>query len=165
MCAQNYHIYEAIGRGRFSTVYKGRLKASIQYYAIKGVDTAQRARVLTEVQVLRALCHEGVLRFYAWYETSNHLWLVLEYCVGGDLLALLRADKRVPEGSAAGWTRDAACALRALHCAGILHADLKPSNCLLDENGRLKLTGLGLSRRVAEIDAAWEGGQRVQVRG
>jgi len=154
---QNYHIYEAIGRGRFSTVYKGRRKATIQYFAVKSCEKAQRPRVLAEVQVLRSAAHEGVLRFYAWYETANHLWLILEYCVGGDLLALLRQDVRVPEASAVGWARDAAAALRYLHAQGVLHCDLKPSNCLLDEDGRLKLAGFGLSRRVADVDAAFDG--------
>ena len=63
-----YHIYEAIGRGKHSVVYKGRRKKTIQYYAIKSVDKSQRQRVLQEVQVLRATSHPGVLRFHAWYE-------------------------------------------------------------------------------------------------
>ena len=47
-----YHIYEAIGKGKHSTVYKGRRKKTIQYYAIKSVDKSQRPRVLREVQVV-----------------------------------------------------------------------------------------------------------------
>ena len=90
-----YHIYEAIGRGKHSVVYKGRRKKTIQHYAIKSVDKSQRPRVLQEVQVLRSLSHDLVLKFYAWYETQNHLWLILEYCVGGDLLALLRQDEHL----------------------------------------------------------------------
>jgi serine/threonine protein kinase len=85
-----YHIYEAIGRGKHSVVYKGRRKKTIQYYAIKSVEKSQRPRVLQEVQVLRSVSHDLVLKFHAWYETQNHLWLVLEYCVGGDLLTILR---------------------------------------------------------------------------
>ena len=42
-------IYEAIGRGKHSVVYKGRKKKSIQYYAIKSVDKTQKPRVLQEV--------------------------------------------------------------------------------------------------------------------
>ena len=96
-----YHIYEAIGRGKHSVVYKGRRKKTIQHYAIKSVDKSQRPRVLQEVQVLRSLSHDLVLKFYAWYETQNHLWLILEYCVGGDLLALLRQDEALPPKSVA----------------------------------------------------------------
>ena len=114
----------------------------------------QRARVLAEVQALRAVKCPQVLGFHAWYETSNHLWLIVDLCVGGDLLTLLRTDGRVPEASAFGWARDVAAGLAALHAVGIVHCDVKPSNCLLDEHGRLKLTGLGLSRRIVDIDAA-----------
>ena len=136
-----YHIYEAIGRGKHSVVYKGRRKKTIQHYAIKSVDKSQRPRVLQEVQVLRSLSHDLVLKFYAWYETQNHLWLILEYCVGGDLLALLRQDEHLPAKSIAAFGKDLAVALRILHRSGSLHCDLKPSNVLVDENGRLKLCG------------------------
>jgi serine/threonine protein kinase len=43
-----------------------------------------------QVRTMHALDHENILKFFAWYETQNHLWLVLEYCVGGDLLTILR---------------------------------------------------------------------------
>ena len=46
--------------------------------------------------------HPNILRFHAWYETGNHLWLILEYCVGGDLARLLRTDGRLPEASGEG---------------------------------------------------------------
>ncbi|KAL8486293.1 hypothetical protein ACS0TY_023122 [Phlomoides rotata] len=93
-----YHIYEAIGRGKYSTVYKGRKKKTIEYYAIKSVDKSQRSKVHQEVRTLHTLDHSNVLRFHTWYETSAHLWLVLEYCVGGDLLTLLLFTfSRIPE--------------------------------------------------------------------
>ena len=154
-----YHIYEAIGRGKHSVVYKGRRKKTIQHYAIKSVDKSQRPRVLQEVQVLRSLSHDLVLKFYAWYETQNHLWLILEYCVGGDLLALLRQDEALPPKSVAAFGRDLAVALRVLHKSGTLHCDLKPSNVLVDENGRLKLCGFGLAKKTA--DAAKDGPEGV----
>ena len=147
-----YHIYEAIGKGKHSTVYKGRRKKTIQYYAIKSVDKSQRPRVLREVQVLRATDSPLVLKFHAWYETANHLWLILEYCVGGDLLGVLKQDERLPERSIARFALDLVSALRVAHEAGVLHCDLKPSNVLIDEDGRLKLCGFGLARRVGDIE-------------
>ncbi|KHG30617.1 Serine/threonine-protein kinase ULK4 [Gossypium arboreum] len=45
----HYHIYEVIGRGKYSTVYKGRKKKTIEYFAIKSVDKSQRHKVLQEV--------------------------------------------------------------------------------------------------------------------
>jgi serine/threonine-protein kinase ULK4 len=40
-----------------------------------------------------------VLKFYDWYETRNNLWLILEYCTGGDLESLLKQDGYLPETS------------------------------------------------------------------
>uniref|UniRef100_A0A7S0S6G9 Protein kinase domain-containing protein n=1 Tax=Chlamydomonas leiostraca TaxID=1034604 RepID=A0A7S0S6G9_9CHLO len=149
---QSYHIYEKIGKGKYSTVYKGRRKKTIQYYAIKSVDKSQKARVLQEVRTMHALDHKNILKFFAWYETTNHLWLILEYCVGGDLNTLLRQDVRLPESSVHDFGRDLVVALQYLHHNSIIYCDLKPSNILLDENGRLKLGGFGLSRRLADIN-------------
>ena len=142
----DYHTYEAIGKGKFSTVYKARKKRSIQYYAMKSVEKSQRARIMHEVQVVRALSHENILKFVSYYQTSAHFWLILEYCVGGDLLTLLSQDVKLPESSIMIFARDMFVAAREIHGAGFIHCDLKPSNMLLDEEGRVKVCGLGLSQ-------------------
>ncbi|WVY92506.1 hypothetical protein V8G54_031594 [Vigna mungo] len=146
-----YHIYEAIGRGRYSTVYKGRKKKTIEYFAIKSVDKSQKTKVLEEVRILHTLDHINVLKFYDWYETSAHLWLVLEYCVGGDLLSILRQDSKFPEESVHDLALDLLKALQFLHSNGIIYSDLKPSNILLDENGCAKLCDFGLAKKLRDI--------------
>ncbi|XP_009405546.2 serine/threonine-protein kinase RUNKEL [Musa acuminata AAA Group] len=148
----NYHIYEAIGRGKHSVVYKGRKKKTIEYYAIKSVEKSQRSKILQEVRMLHSLSHPNVLRFYSWYETSAHLWLVLEYCVGGDILALLKQDGQLPENSIHDLASDLVKALQFLHSKGIIYCDLKPSNILLDEFGCVKLCDFGLARRLCDIE-------------
>ncbi|KAJ0770884.1 putative protein kinase ULK-ULK4 family [Helianthus annuus] len=147
----NYHIYEAIGQGKHSTVYKGRKKKSIEYYALKSVDKSHKSKVLQEVRILHSSDHPNVLKFHAWYETSAHLWLILEYCVGGDLRTLLEQDSKLPEDSVHDLARDLVRGLRYLHSKGVIYCDLKPSNILLDENGRTKLCDFGLSRKLSDI--------------
>jgi serine/threonine protein kinase len=62
-----YHIYEKIGKGKYSTVYKGRRKKTVSYYAIKSVEKSQKARVLQEVSEERNGCnveaHEELARW------------------------------------------------------------------------------------------------------
>ena len=129
-------------------VYKGRRKKTIHYYTIKSVEKVLKPRVLREVRTMHALQHPNVLHFHQWYETTNHLWLILEYCVGGDLLSLIRQDIRLPEASVHDFGRDLVSALLFLHSQGVLYCDLKPSNILLDENGKIKLGDFGLARRL-----------------
>ncbi|KAG0453683.1 hypothetical protein HPP92_024987 [Vanilla planifolia] len=148
----NYHVYEAIGRGKHSSVYKGRLKKTIEYYAIKSVDKSQRSKVLHEVKMLHGLNHPNILKFYSWYESSAHLWLILEYCVGRDLLSLLKEDGQLPEDSIHDLAHDIVSALQFLHSKGIIYGDLKPSNILLDEDGHIKLCDFGLAQRISEIE-------------
>ncbi len=40
-----------------------------------------------------------MLKFHDWYETRNNLWLILEYCTGADLEALIKQDGHLPETS------------------------------------------------------------------
>lgn len=47
--------------------------------------------------MLNMLNHVNVLKFYNWYETTNHYWILIEFCIGGDLLNLLLQDTKLPE--------------------------------------------------------------------
>lgn len=66
-----------------------------------------------------ALCGSTIKQWWRFclcrfrrYETTNHLWLILEYCVGGDLMSLLRQDVRLPESSIHDFGRDMVVALQ-----------------------------------------------------
>ena len=158
-----FHIMEELGSGRCSTVYRARERGTLQYRAIKSVekkDACTRGgesdvhgkermdRVLREVKVIYRLKHPNILRFYNWYETTNHLWLILEYCTGGDLLHVLTQDRALPERCVKVLGVDLLAGLQHLHHSGVLYCDLKPSNVLIDEYGVLKLCDFGLARDI-----------------
>lgn len=56
-------------------------------------------QVVGEVQIMHRLSNQNTVKFHDWYETRNNLWLILEYCTGGDLESLLRQDGHLPEVS------------------------------------------------------------------
>lgn len=109
---EKYHIYEEIGKGGFSQVFKGREKKKIEYVAIKRIEKSVMSKIVSEVQVMHKLSHIHMLKFYDWYETRNNLWLILEYCTGGDLASILKQDGHLPENSIRIFGRDMISALR-----------------------------------------------------
>ena len=53
--------------------------------AVKSIEKNRRKKVLNEVRIFHSLKNRHILKFYNWYETRNHLWIIFEYCAGGDL--------------------------------------------------------------------------------
>ncbi|CAN0486331.1 unnamed protein product, partial [Laminaria digitata] len=106
--------------------------------------------VVPRPQVIHRLSSPNVLKFYDWYETRNNVWLILEFCTGGDLLTLIKQDHREPESAVRLFGVDLLAGLQQTHACGYLHGDLRPSNVLIDEYGILKLSGFGLARGVPE---------------
>ena len=101
----DFVFYEEIARRRGTVVYKGRRRQTIQYVAIKKVEKAPQLqqKVLKQVENICRLNHPNCLRFDTWYETRNHIWLILEYCTGSSLYALLKDDERLPERTIKVW--------------------------------------------------------------
>ncbi|KDO29061.1 ULK/ULK protein kinase [Saprolegnia parasitica CBS 223.65] len=149
---ENYNIYDEIGRGSHSVVYKARRKRSIEYVAVKSTGKGRKDKVHNEVLHLIKLESTYVLKFYNWYESSNHIWIIFEYCIGGDLLKLLAQDTALPETSLQTFGHDLVHGLHYVHSHGVLYCDLKPANVLVDEYGSLKLADFGLARRIPTIE-------------
>lgn len=140
----NYQLNEEIGKGPFSTAYKGRKRRTTNFYAILSTDKCRRMRVLNSVHILRAVQHPCVIKFYNWFETNNHLWVITEYCAGGDLKSILK-DTVMSETSLRVLGRDIATGLMHFHSLGYLYNDLKPDNLLMDSIPSLRFYDFGNS--------------------
>jgi serine/threonine protein kinase len=105
----------------------------------------------SEVQLLLGPARQaGVLPLLDWGCEGDRPFLVFPLCVS-DLSRHRRAEERNPR-EVAGWILQAAEALARLHAAGIVHADVKPHNLLLDETGRVFLADLGLTRVTGDLE-------------
>eukprot|EP00796_Vickermania_ingenoplastis_P008354 gene8354-5852_t len=140
----NYQLNEEIGKGSFSTAYKGRRRRTTNFYAILSTDKCRRLRVLNSVHILRAVQHPCVIKFYNWFETNNHLWVITEFCAGGDLCSILK-DTVMSETSLRVMGRDIATGLMHFHSMGYLYNDLKPDNLLMDSIPSLRFYDFGNS--------------------
>uniref|UniRef100_A0A8C5QAI5 Unc-51 like kinase 4 n=1 Tax=Leptobrachium leishanense TaxID=445787 RepID=A0A8C5QAI5_9ANUR len=143
---ENYVLYEEFGKGSKSIVYKGRRKGTISFAAILCIDKSKRAEITNWVRLTHNLKHKNVVTFYEWYETSNHLWLVVELCTGGSLETVIAQDEHLPEETIRKFGIDIVSGLHHIHeLDGCMHLHL-----LLDGPGTLKFTDFSLSKAQGE---------------
>ncbi|XP_075683199.1 serine/threonine-protein kinase ULK4 isoform X2 [Rhinoderma darwinii] len=147
---ENYILYEEVGKGSKSVVYKGRRKGTINFVAILCIDKSKRAEITNWVRLTHHIKHKNVACFYEWYETSNHLWLVVELCTGGSLETVIGQDEHLPEDTIREFAIDIISGLHYIHELGILFCDLTPRKILLDGPGTLKLTNFSFSKAEGE---------------
>ena len=85
----NFILYDDISKSENSIIYKGRRKGSINFVAIHCIEKSLRPEITNLVRLTYELAHKNVVKFYEWYETSNHLWLVVELCTGNSGFTVL----------------------------------------------------------------------------
>lgn len=134
-----YNSKDLIGHGAFAVVFKGRNKRTNQCVAIKSVtkkNLAKSQALLTkEIAILKEMTelhHDNVVALFECRETTTHVFLVMEYCNGGDLADYLAVKHTLTEDTIRLFLRQLAGAMRALNSKGVIHRDLKPQNILLN---------------------------------
>ncbi|XP_067857918.1 serine/threonine-protein kinase ULK4 [Heptranchias perlo] len=147
---ENFVLYEEIGKGNKSTVYKGRRKGTINFVAILCIDKSKRPEITNRVRLTHGIEHQHVVLFHEWYETSNHLWLVVELCTGGSLAMVIAQDEYLHEDAVREFGIDLVTGLRHIHELGIIFCDLNPAKILLDGPGTLKYSNFSLAKAEGE---------------
>ncbi|XP_077431668.1 serine/threonine-protein kinase ULK4-like [Vanacampus margaritifer] len=136
---ENINLYEELGRDSMSVVYKGRRMGTLNYVALKCSDKAKGPEITNHVRLCQDLDHPNIVRFYEWYETRKHLWLVVELCTGGTLESVIIRDGCLPEDVVRKFGWDIVKGLEHIYKLGIIFSDLTPAKILLDSSGMLKL--------------------------
>eukprot|EP01039_Chlorochromonas_danica_P005993 gene5993-6600_t len=127
MTIQDFFIIKVLGKGSFGKVFLVRSHGLSNVYAMK---------VLLKSEVMRR------------QQTKQKLFMVTEYCPGGELFFHLKRLRKFTEGMMRFYCAEVALALAHLHAHNIIYRDLKPENILLDSHGHVKLTDFGLSKRL-----------------
>ena len=141
-----------LGRGSFGEVYLVQKINSGILYAMKVLskDRIMGQNLLkyamAERNVLSLSNHPFIVKLNFAFQTSSKLFLILDYCQGGDLSKHLYYEKRFKEQRAKFYLCEVLLALEDLHKRDIIFRDLKPDNVVLDEKGHIKLTDFGLSK-------------------
>lgn len=127
---ENFVLYDEICAFDGQTIFKARRKGTINFLAISCVDKKKRMHVTNHVRLIRTLKHETILKFYEWYETSNHLWVVMDLCTGGTLDRMLREDRLFPETAISEIGRQLVIGLQFIHSSGVIFADWFPTRVI-----------------------------------
>ncbi|XP_064435035.1 maternal embryonic leucine zipper kinase isoform X4 [Mirounga angustirostris] len=143
-----YELYETIGTGGFAKVKLACHILTGEMVAIKIMDKnalgSDLPRVKTEIEALKNLRHQHICQLYHVLETANKIFMVLEYCPGGELFDYIISQDRLSEEETRVVFRQIVSAVAYVHSQGYAHRDLKPENLLFDEYHKVKLIDFGL---------------------
>jgi serine/threonine protein kinase len=107
---------------------------------------------MTERNILSSIDHPFIVKAKYAFQTLEKLYLVLDYCPGGDLSEYLQLEKRFNEDKTRLYACEILLGLEELHKRDIIFRDLKPDNVVLDAEGHARLTDFGLSKEGVNHD-------------
>jgi hypothetical protein len=155
LLAKRYRLLDSLGRGGMGVVWHARDEVLGREVAVKEVllppelpeeeQAVMRERTLREARSAARLSHPNVVTVYDVVEEDGRPWIVMELVRSRTLAQAIRDDGALPWREAAQIGVQVLEALRAAHAAGVLHRDVKPSNVLLAEDGRVVLTDFGIA--------------------
>ncbi|XP_078336277.1 citron Rho-interacting kinase-like isoform X1 [Crassostrea virginica] len=156
ICMNDFEIKDVIGRGHFGEVQVVREKATGTVYALKTLNKhetlAQHEITFFEEErdIMAFSNSQWITKLHYAFQDSLHLYLVMEFHAGGDLLSLLsRYDDIFSESMAKFYIAEMTQAIHALHCMGYVHRDIKPENILIDVEGHIKLADFGSAAKLS----------------
>ena len=153
---QRYRILEPIGAGGSSQVYLAQDTALGREVAVKvldphaAADGTLRKLFVKEARALAQLSHPNIVAVFDVGEVDGLPFIVMEHVAGASLKQRIERAGALPLADAVRLTDGIATGLAFAHSRGIIHADLKPSNILLDQNDTPKICDFGIARTPME---------------
>lgn len=149
---EDFDLLKVLGKGSFGKVMMVRKRDTKNIYAMKTLRKAalvkrnQLIHTKTERNILQNINHPFLTSLNYAFQTPDKLYLVMDFCGGGELFYWLKKDRRFSQARARLFAAEILLALEALHAHDIIYRDLKPENILLDLEGHIRLTDFGLSK-------------------
>ena len=157
-----YEVKQKLGKGKFGLVKLGINKITGEKVAIKimkkkTMDTSDSLLVRTEIEILKICQHPNIIRLYDVFENEEFIYIIMEYCPGGDFFTYLqKRDFILPENLVSKIMHKMCTAVYYMHSYGIAHRDLKPENVLMsntdDENIDIRILDFGLSKIIGPYE-------------
>nr|XP_025978658.1 serine/threonine-protein kinase Nek1 isoform X1 [Dromaius novaehollandiae]XP_025978659.1 serine/threonine-protein kinase Nek1 isoform X1 [Dromaius novaehollandiae]XP_025978660.1 serine/threonine-protein kinase Nek1 isoform X1 [Dromaius novaehollandiae]XP_025978661.1 serine/threonine-protein kinase Nek1 isoform X1 [Dromaius novaehollandiae] len=142
-----------IGEGSFGKAILVKAKENGQQYVIKEINISEmsnkeREESRREVAILANMKHPNIVLYRESFEENGCLYIVMDYCEGGDLFKKINAQKGVlfSEDQILDWFVQICLALKHIHDRKILHRDIKSQNIFLTKDGTIQLGDFGIAR-------------------
>jgi serine/threonine-protein kinase len=145
---EHYELRARLGEGGFGVVYEAwdtRLHRSVAIKTIRHGGTAS-ADLVREARLAASLSHPAFVKVYAIEDDGISQFIVMELVNGRTLTRILR-EGAVTLATALDWAGQVAEALRDAHASGLVHGDIKPSNLMVEPDGRMRILDFGLALR------------------
>jgi serum/glucocorticoid-regulated kinase 2 len=154
MKIEDFDLLKVLGKGSFGKVMlvkkkddkTGTLHAMKTLRKAALVKRNQLAHTSTERKILQNIHCPFLVHLVYAFQTTDKLYMVLDYMAGGELFFWLKKDRRFSENRSRLYSAEITLALEALHSEDIVYRDLKPENILLDATGHIRLTDFGLAK-------------------
>jgi serine/threonine protein kinase len=149
-----YEVIEEIGRGGMSVVYKAKHPNLPKFVAIKVLskfysdDPAFIEKFRKEAEILSSFRHQNIVYIIDFRQEGNLYYIVMDYIDGYTVKQILENSGLFSLKVATNVVKSVLNALYYSHRKGIIHRDLKSSNIMIDENGKVLVTDFGLAREI-----------------
>ena len=147
-----YRLIRKLGSGGMGTVFEAEDEAHSRRVAIKLISSEALAsgealeRFRQEGRLASAVTHPRCVFVLAVDEHRGHPYIVMELMPGTTLQNLVEKQGPLEPADAIARIMDVVEGLRQFHKLGLIHRDVKPSNCFLEKEGRVKIGDFGLSK-------------------
>ncbi|QEV19705.1 serine/threonine-protein kinase [Streptomyces alboniger] len=156
LLAGRYRLGEVLGRGGMGTVWRAKDETLGRTVAVKelrfpsSIDEEEKRRLITrtlrEAKAIARIRNTSAVTVYDVVDEDDRPWIVMELVEGKSLAEAIREDGLLTPKRAAEVGLAVLDVLRSAHREGILHRDVKPSNVLIAEDGRVVLTDFGIAQ-------------------
>lgn len=153
---EKYKLGRQLGEGAYSEVFLASNNDTNEKVAIKRIHKLSKADLWTkrkgaqrdEIKLLMVVNHPRIIKLKEFFETRDNLYIVQEYCAGGNLKDLIMREGGLSESRAKNIFMQLLQAVKYLHSKNIIHRDIKSENILLKDRvtDDIKLLDFGLSR-------------------
>ncbi|KAM8855696.1 serine/threonine-protein kinase Nek5 isoform 2-T4 [Spinachia spinachia] len=152
----NYEVIRQIGEGAFGKAFLVRDKGGgggrpcvVKQIDLRKMSAREKESSKKEVTLLSKMKHPNIVAFFSSFQERGSLFIVMEYCDGGDLMKKINAQRGVffSEQQVVDWFVQICLGLKHIHDRKILHRDIKAQNIFLTNRGmKAKLGDFGIAR-------------------